>query len=462
MTGVPTRPRPWAAGGFYGWHIVVWSCIALAMTGPGQTAGVSVFIDPLIADLGLNRSTISTAYLLGTVGGAVAMPFVGRAIDRFGVRWTMTVIAIVYGTVLCSLAGVSSLVGLTAGFVGLRMASQGALQLAATTAVALWFSRRRGTAVGIVSGIGMMGISLTPVIVEGLIEATTWRVAWLAEGLAVWAVVLPIAVFAMRDRPEALGQHVDGQAPDADGPRREHWGVGRAQAMRTGFFWVACIAVAVSGLLVTAVNFHQISLLGEQGLDTAQAAGNFLPQTVASLAATFGVGALADRVASRWLIVASMLGLAAALLCGVIVRPGWSAVVFGLLLGAALGSIRSVEAATFPRHFGVAHVGEIRGTVAAVSVGSTAFGPLLFASIHDLEASYVPALLVTAPIPVLVAVAALVVRPPTFPDRVAGETENPVDTGTGEDAGPGPAEVDMEAGTERRTEDQPTASVPRN
>lgn len=181
-----SAPRALSPDGFYGWHVVAWSAIALAATGPGQTVGVSLFIDPLIAELGLTRSSVSTAYLIGTLAGAIALPWIGRALDRFGVRRTMAVIGGVFGAVLISLSHVSSLAGLTLGFVGLRMAGQGALGLAASTAVALWFSRRRGSAAGLVSAIGSMGISATPLMIEPLMAAWGWGVVvgpgWSAIG----------------------------------------------------------------------------------------------------------------------------------------------------------------------------------------------------------------------------------------------------------------------------------------
>jgi MFS family permease len=182
----------------------------VAMTAPGQTAAVSVFIDPMIDDLGVSRSAISTAYLVGTLSGAVAMPLVGRLLDRFGVRRVMVVIGLVFAAALCALSAVGSIVGLTAGFVVIRMAGQGALGLTATTAVALWFTRRRGTAMGLVSAIGASAISLAPVLLETLVSDWGWRRTWLAEGIAVAVIVLPVAWFAMRDRPADLSQHPEG------------------------------------------------------------------------------------------------------------------------------------------------------------------------------------------------------------------------------------------------------------
>jgi MFS family permease len=388
------------------------SALALAATAPGQTAAISAFIDPMTEDLGISRSAISTAYLVGTLVGAAAMPLVGRALDRFGTRVTMATIGAVFGGVLLALALVSNVVGLTAGFVGIRMAGQGALGLTATAAVAVWFSRRRGMAVGLVSAMGAAGISLAPIGLEALISATSWRTAWAIEGLAVWAVVLPLALLGVRNSPADLGQEPDGGPPAAEARTTPAAAVTLGQAARTGFFWVVLAGVAVAGMLGTAVAFHQIDLLGERGLTSAEAAANFLPQTVAALLATLAVGALVDRVGPRWLTTACMLGLSAGLAWGTVVDPGWSAIGFAALIGASGGAIRTLEAGAFPRYFGIRHLGAIRGVVAAVGVGSTAFGPVAFALVHDATDGYTAALLASAVLPLLVAIAALVLPEP--------------------------------------------------
>ncbi|MGY1836052.1 MFS transporter [Blastococcus sp. SYSU DS0510] len=416
--------------GFYGWHMVAVSALALAMTAPGQTAAISAFIDPMTEDLGISRSAISTAYLVGTLVGAAAMPLVGRALDRFGTRRTMAAIGALFGGVLIALSAVSNLVGLTAGFVGVRMAGQGALGLAATTAVAVWFSRRRGLAVGLVSAVGATGISLAPIGLEALISATSWRTAWAVEGLAVWAVVIPLALIGVRDSPADLGQRPDGDAPVAGPEPAPVVGATLGEAARTAFFWVVLAGVAVAGMLGTAVAFHQIDLLGERGLSSTAAAANFLPQTAAALLATLAVGALVDRIAPRWLTAGCMAALAAGLAWGAVVDPGWSAIGFGLLLGGSAGAIRTLEAGAFPRYFGTTHLGAIRGVVAGVSVGSTAFGPVAFALVHDATGGYTWALLSSALLPLLVAGAALLTPVPAPRGHPADSDLAPAETGT--------------------------------
>jgi MFS family permease len=94
--------------------------------------------------------------------------------------------------------------GVTLGFLAVRMLGQGALTLIATTAVAVWFDRRRGAALGVVLAVGSVGISLSPLLLERLIADHGWRNAWLIEGLVIWAVLLPIARLGMRERRRPL------------------------------------------------------------------------------------------------------------------------------------------------------------------------------------------------------------------------------------------------------------------
>jgi MFS family permease len=63
------------------------------MTLPGQTAGVSVFFDPITADLGISRTSASIAYAVRTLAGILPAPVIGRWIDRRGPRLTATLIA---------------------------------------------------------------------------------------------------------------------------------------------------------------------------------------------------------------------------------------------------------------------------------------------------------------------------------------------------------------------------------
>ncbi|WP_232527889.1 MFS transporter [Microbacterium suaedae] len=395
------------------WLAIVLAAGAIsAMTVPGQTAGLSVFTDPLIAEVGIDRTQISLSYLVGTLTGAAAQPIIGRASDRWSPRTVLIVIACALAAFLVGLSFVTEVFGLTAGFVGVRMAGQGALSLAVTTAVARAISSRRGLALGLSTAIGSAGISLAPIGIERLIDAVGIRAAWRWEALIVLAVVVPAAMFFRRrvDHADHVAAHRD----------EEEWTVG--EAVRTGMFWVLSLAVATTSMLGTALQFHQIALLGEQGLEPWEAAANFLPQTVTALLATVLVGALVDRVNPRIIIVAAMLAMGGALLLVSFVEPGWRAILYGLVLGSAGGSLRGMEAATFVRYFGTKHIGQIRGFAGVVSLGASALGPFVLAYGREMAGGFVTPSIALAVIPAAVIVAGVFVRAP----RRRGPSGSPV------------------------------------
>lgn len=385
------------------WVITVIAAgVISTMTAPGQTAGLSVFMDPLINELGIDRVAISMSYLIGTLVGAAAQPFIGRASDRWDVRYVIIVIALAFAAILMTLSFVTDVLGLTFGFVGVRMAGQGALSLAVTTAVSRAIVHRRGLALGISAAIGSAGISLAPILLERVIDAVGIQATFRWEAVAVLVLVIPAALVMMKPTVTSV----------TDTPASLVTGYTSKQAVRTPMFWVLSSAVGTTSMLGTALAFHQIALLGERGLTPFEAAANFLPQTITALLATLVVGALIDRIDPRIIMVIAMAAMAASLVLVTFVSPGWMAIVYGLVFGSAGGMLRGMEAASFARYYGVAAIGAIRGISGSVTLGASALGPIMLAVGADLAGGFALPSLIFAVIPVAVLIAAVIVPQP--------------------------------------------------
>jgi MFS family permease len=222
------------------------------------------------------------------------MPILGRLLDKYGAKRAIIVIGFLLMTVVFLASFITEIIGLTASYVGLRMTGQGALSLAATTLVARTITYKPGLALGIVGAVGSAGISLAPVGLERLIAFTDIATAWRIEAALVAIIVLPIAFLLPKDLPRTTtetGTHIV-IVPET--------GYTSGQALRTGMFWVLASAGFMVGMLSTGLAFHLISILGAQGLSTLEAAANFVPQTVAAVIATLGLGAIVDRIDPRW------------------------------------------------------------------------------------------------------------------------------------------------------------------
>ena len=59
---------------FYGWVILAAAVVGTIMSIPGQAMGVGVFTDFWLVATGLDRLSISTAYMFGTIASSLGSP----------------------------------------------------------------------------------------------------------------------------------------------------------------------------------------------------------------------------------------------------------------------------------------------------------------------------------------------------------------------------------------------------
>jgi sugar phosphate permease len=114
---------------YYGWVILFVGSFGIMTTMPGQTVSISVFLDRMIEDLSLSRTTVSLMYTLATFVASFALPLVGRFIDQRGPRIAVTLIAALFALACIYMGFIQGLVMLFIGFVLIRGLGQGALDL---------------------------------------------------------------------------------------------------------------------------------------------------------------------------------------------------------------------------------------------------------------------------------------------------------------------------------------------
>ena len=67
----------------YGWYIVAASWVMIFLIG---AVAVSIFFKPMLEDFGWDRASLSSVQSVAMIFFAIASPFLGRLIDRFGPR----------------------------------------------------------------------------------------------------------------------------------------------------------------------------------------------------------------------------------------------------------------------------------------------------------------------------------------------------------------------------------------
>ncbi len=173
---------------YYGWVIVgVSFLIGFTESGVYQNI-LSIFMKPMVDELGWSRASVTGAIAFGSFCGGILALAIGPLVDKYGPRmltfWGVFFLSLGLG----SLMYVQRLWELYLFFGGGRMIGVGVLSLASSVAIANWFIHQRGRAMGI-KGIGeRLGSALLPPMVQFLILALGWRMAWGVLGGVVFLI----------------------------------------------------------------------------------------------------------------------------------------------------------------------------------------------------------------------------------------------------------------------------------
>ena len=375
---------------------------------PGQTFGISLFNAPIRESLNLSHSTLTGSYLIASLLAAFPLMFIGRQMDRLGLKRVTLVLAISVGLACLFIANVSSLLGLTAAFFLLRTFGQGGLSLAAGNTLGTWFHQRLGFASGI-AGVGMsLAVAVTPLLYLHLINTFEWQKAYMIIGVGTWCVLLPVTGLIYRNSPLVA---LDPKSTTEMGNPNTDFEL-RA-ALSTPAYWTGLACTALNGMICTAVLFNLVPLFQQLGFTAAQAAAIFPTLAIAMATMQLNGGLLADWLPLSWLMAVSMAGLAAGTLALGYAQSVIVAHIGAALLGGGQGLMAVTGNTLWPRYFGRLHLGSIRSSVWTATVAACSVGPFLMGFTLDQTGGYGVSLWIMAGLAGTASIASLITaRPP--------------------------------------------------
>ncbi|MEX2356238.1 MAG: MFS transporter, partial [Thermaerobacterales bacterium] len=415
---IPGQRPPVRTRRFYGWTVALVAGLTLFFSGPGQTPGVAIFVDPLIDEFGWTRTMVSTMYSSGTLAAGLCMTLVGRLIDRYGYRSSLSGIVFLFSGALLFMSFVINPMMLLAGFFMVRLFGQGSMTLVPYSLIPQWFVAARGRALGFVALGSALSIAFIPYINVILIDLWGWRLAWQIWALIMAAVMLPVVWVFTRDRPEQIGQRPDGVAPPVSGSTRgskraeeESWTI--KEAMGTSAFWIILLVTAIPPVVSTGLIFHHTSIMAGNGLSTAVAASVFTVSAAVALPTTVLAGYMCDRLPVRLVLIGTfILYTLNVLFLFWTVSP-----VTAVMLGAFRGFTQAFMAITggviWPQWFGRRNLASIRGAVTTAMVLGSALGPLPMGIAYDWFGGYREAILAMAGLSLSGVAGLLLLRPPS-------------------------------------------------
>lgn len=345
---------------FYGW-VVVFVAAMLGFVGTGfYSYARGVFLPELTEAYGSGTQWVAWGFSAATVVGAVMAPWLGRVLDRVSPRRVLLFGIVVVSFGYLALANTTALwqfyivVGL---FMGIGISCMG--NFTWHRILVSWFERRRGLALSFaVAGASGAGI-LMPFFATWMNRSFGWQVALMVFGAMTAVILLPLVFFMMRDRPEEIGEVIDGRRANEQHPA-EADPEGAAhdarlwtfrEMLRTPAFWAVALVFGVMQCIFSVVMLHLYKHSLNIGLGDYEAA--FVSSTVAalSLAGKPPIGWISDWLGGRvalWLALAlHVVGLTALAYANDFTMAVLAAGLYGLGL-AGMSPLRAFAiAATF-------------------------------------------------------------------------------------------------------------------
>jgi sugar phosphate permease len=299
---VPTRLH-------YAWVILAVTFIVTLVTA-GVRATPGVLIVPFEDEFHWSRATISFAVGVNLLLYGLAGPFAAAAMDRFGVRRTMTIALAASGIgvalsplmreswQLVLLWGV--VVGVGCGFIGAYLAAYIA---------ARWFRARQGMVVGILTAANAAGQLVFLPSMAYVATQAGWRLTTLILAAST-LVFVPLVAWLMRDRPQDVGFIPYGAKPGAEPATPVAVGSPIAAAFRvlreggrSRDFWLIAGSYFICGASTNGlIGTHLIPACVDHGLAEVVGAGLLAATgTFAFIGGTLS-GWLSDRVDNRFLL----------------------------------------------------------------------------------------------------------------------------------------------------------------
>lgn len=367
---------------YFGWKVLFVSVVGMMFSpGPLIFGTLGVVLLPLQQEYNWGRSELMLSLTIFTFASILAAPFIGRLIDRFGVKKVLIPSVVLMGLTIAVIPfSLHSLklfycISFITGIV-----STGAQSIAYIRLLSSWFNKRRGLSIGIAaSGLGL-GYMVMPILVQTVLDIADWRSAYYALAMLVMVISLPLISFVIRNEPD----NVDTIATE----KPILSGLLASEAIKTRNFWLMCTAITIMSMFLTGLLPHIVPLLKDRQLTATLAATAASVMGLATFVGRIVVGYLLDRFFAPY--IAIFFFSLAALGLGILVDASSTLWIFlsVFLIGLGFGAESDLIGYLVGRYFGLKSFAQIYGYALAGFLLGAGIGPYLLGLSYEYWGSY--------------------------------------------------------------------------
>lgn len=378
---------------YYGWYMVLFSALTYFLSAPGQTYSISVFIKSYIEEFGYSQTTISTAYSVATIISGSMLVFMGKAVDKFGVKRMVIVVGFLLSVTTFYNSFVSSIYMIFVGFIFLRYFGQGSMTLIPATLVPQWFKERRAFAISLATIGGLLATLAVPSINLWMINLIGWQNAWRVWSVVLIVVFIPIAFLFTVNKPEDLNMTIENK-DEVDNiedtlKELERTSFTLKEAIKVKEFWIVGMISMIPAMVSTGLTFHFFTFMELRNVDSEAAAMIIGMLAIPAFFMPFVSKLVVDRYPVKNILSTTLsVTILSMLFLVFFVSNSTTAIVFILVYGLGI-AIQALSTSVFwPNYFGRLHLGSIRGAATVFMVIGSALGPLPFGLSFDITGNY--------------------------------------------------------------------------
>lgn len=338
--------------------------VGLGKGGLNNTAGQ--FLPFVTSDLGIGMGQLSLYFSVSAVVTMLFLPIGGKLMAKYDTRLILVVGIVLQAGAFALFGAMSSVWGWYILAVPLAVGGVFITVIAGPVLINQWFKKKNGLALGILSAAGgLLGAIVQPVT-GNLIAEQGWRFAYIALGIGVMAIVIPMILLFIKRSPQAKGVQPYGAEEATDAAAQQADTSNQGISMKIARKSTAFYALVVFFFLITSVasfSMHIPQFLVDKGFN-ASAAGSIMGiYMVGVLIGSLAIGVLTDKIGSR---ITAILAMGAGIIATVLlmtVSSSTAILTFAVgLLGIISSSIGTLGPAIASSLFGNKDYSEIYST----------------------------------------------------------------------------------------------------
>ena len=382
----------------YAWVIVAVGAVMRLFSSSFRSSS-SILIPRLVDSFGWSYGAVGLGFAIQWIVSGMFGPPAGWLGDRYGVRWTMRLGAVLFIVGMVLTGFMRELWQFYLFFGVILSAAMGIFQVPLTAAVTLWFRKHLGTGMGLLQssqGIGpLVAVPVMLLIIQlfgGGIDGL--RAAFWIPGIVGGAVIL-IMVRFFYNEPAQIGVRALG-APEDEPIKAVQTGeiakirtkVFLKQAQRTGAFW-NLIGIHFWGCAGHAIILvYLVAMAEDEGVSKGLAAGAFVTLSVTSTITRFAVPVIADRVGSKPAMAGCFFLQVAPIVLLFFAQDAWHFYLFAVLFGIGFGGEMSAFPIINRQYYGSGPIGTTYGyQMMGAGVGMAA-GALIGGQLRDFTGNF--------------------------------------------------------------------------